>query len=330
MRCPILKDLPPPPPGKTGWPWTEETSPLPDKMTDARLWPGLSIVTPSLNQGQFIEETIRSVLLQGYPALEYMIIDGGSNDETSEIIKKYEKWLAYWVSEPDRGQSHAINKGVLHAAGDIVSWLNSDDLYCKRAFETAVLAMCPQETAMHPIVYGNALRIDEMSNVTGEFISSKAEWITYRNLVALRHSLGIHQPSVFLASSLMRQYPLDENLKYVMDYDLWIRLSRDHAFHHVPDFLSLIRFHHSSKSSINIKQGRGLFIRETLFVSRRYWNHQPFNRMYFRLHSAAWALRKRVLAITEVTLIRLKSVLVSILGEIAYTTLKNRIRCLRP
>ena len=118
-RCPQLSELPSSPPGKIGWPWTEESSQLPEKMSDGSPWPRISIVTPSYNQGQFIEETIRSVLLQGYPNVEYIIIDGGSTDNSLEIIKKYEPWLAYWVSEPDRGQSHALNKGIQKATGDI-------------------------------------------------------------------------------------------------------------------------------------------------------------------------------------------------------------------
>ena len=110
MRCPTLKDLPSPPFGKSGWPWTEQSKPLPDTTPDGQLWPGISIVTPTYNQGMFIEECIRSVLLQDYPDLEYIVIDGGSTDETVDIIKKYERWLAYWESKPDRGQSHAIKK----------------------------------------------------------------------------------------------------------------------------------------------------------------------------------------------------------------------------
>ena len=135
-----LKDLPPSPPEKTGWPWTEQTEPLPPRMPDGSEWPRISIVTPSYNQGEFIEETIRSVLLQGYPNLEYIIIDGGSKDNSIELIKKYEKYLAYLVSEPDKGQSHAINKGFRRATGVLVGWQNSDDFYHSGAFEAAAKA----------------------------------------------------------------------------------------------------------------------------------------------------------------------------------------------
>ncbi len=127
MRCPRLSEFPPPPKGKTGWPWIEESEQLPDTMPDGTPWPRISIVTPSYNQGQFIEETIRSVLLQGYPELEYIIIDGGSMDESVEIIKKYSPWIKHWVSESDGGQTFAINNGMNYATGEIRNWLNSDD-----------------------------------------------------------------------------------------------------------------------------------------------------------------------------------------------------------
>src|SRR5262245_19754812 len=110
MQCPTLPELPPPPLGKTGWPWTVETQRLPAVRPDGSTWPRISIVTPSYDQGQFIEETIRSVLLQGYPDLEYIVIDGGSTDGAVDIIRKYAPWLTYWTSEPDHGQAHAINK----------------------------------------------------------------------------------------------------------------------------------------------------------------------------------------------------------------------------
>ena len=128
--CGLFAQLPPPPAGRTGWPWTEETSS--DRyatLPASGQWPKLSIVCPSFRQGGFIEETLRSVLLQNYPALEFIVIDGGSNDETVPILKKYAPWLAHWESEPDRGQSHALNKGFTRATGDLFGWINSDDYY---------------------------------------------------------------------------------------------------------------------------------------------------------------------------------------------------------
>ena len=138
MHCPNLTELPPPPSGKKGWPWTEATPRLPDTMPDGPPWPRISIVTPSLNQGRYIEETIRSVLLQGYPDLEYIIIDGGSTDNSLEVIQKYAPWLTYWVSEPDKGQSHAINKGWRHSTGGFIGWLCADDILLPSAVAQAV------------------------------------------------------------------------------------------------------------------------------------------------------------------------------------------------
>ena len=140
MRCPTLAELPPPPPGKAGWPWTIESPQLPNTTPDGRPWPRISIVTPSFNQGQFIEETIRSVLLQGYPDLEYVIFDAASTDDSVGIIKKYEPWLTYWESEKDRGQAHAINKGLTKSTGEIFNWINSDDMLVDGAL--GIIARC--------------------------------------------------------------------------------------------------------------------------------------------------------------------------------------------
>ena len=106
---------------------------LPSQTAEGHPWPRISVVTPSFNQGEFIEETIRSILLQGYPNLEYIVMDGGSTDNSVEIIKKYSPWLSYWISEPDAGQSDAINRGLKQASGDFATWINSDDLLCKNA-----------------------------------------------------------------------------------------------------------------------------------------------------------------------------------------------------
>src|SRR5262245_21335405 len=141
MQCPRLDQLPPPPAGRSGWPWTEATPRLPATLPDGAAWPRITIVTPSYNQAPFLEETIRSVLLQGYPNLEYIIIDGGSSDGSVELMRRYEPWLAYWVSEPDGGQSEAINKGWCSATGTVTTWLSSDDIYTPGALKAVAEGM---------------------------------------------------------------------------------------------------------------------------------------------------------------------------------------------
>src|SRR5882762_8349036 len=116
------------------WLWREDRIQLDSTMQNGLAWPKISIVTPSYNQGQYIEETIRSIIMQGYPNLELIIIDGGSKDNTVDIIRQYEKDIAYWVSEKDNGQTHAINKGFEKATGEILAYLNSDDIYMPYTF----------------------------------------------------------------------------------------------------------------------------------------------------------------------------------------------------
>jgi Glycosyl transferase family 2 len=130
----LLSELPPPPEGRVGWPWTIETTRI--SSNDHGSWPRISIVTPSYNQASFLEETIRSVLLQNYPNLEFIVADGGSNDGSVEIIKKYDQWIARWSSGPDGGQASALNKVFPTTTGDILNWLNSDDLLLPGALFT--------------------------------------------------------------------------------------------------------------------------------------------------------------------------------------------------
>lgn len=241
MSCPTLNDLPSPPPDKTGWPWTEASSPLPAVMPDGRPWPRISIVTPSFNQGQYVEETIRSVLLQGYPNLEYIILDGGSTDGSVEIIRRYGRWLAYWASEPDRGQAHAINKGFLQASGMILGWLNSDDRLLPTALQSAATFFYSQPHV--GVVYGDYNRIDENGKIVGNCQASNFDLA--RHIV---HNL-IPQPASFFSREVWQKVgPLNESFHYVLDYDLFVRAALQFQIKHLAVSLADVRFHHTSKS----------------------------------------------------------------------------------
>ncbi len=227
MRCPTLNELSPPPPDKIGWPWTEESPQLPDSMPDGRPWPRVSIVTPSYNQGEFIEETIRSVLLQGYPDLEYIIIDGGSTDGSVDIIRKYEPWLTYWVSEPDQGQADAINKGFRHSTGELLAWLNSDDVYIDRcAIARIVELSCKYPQA--DIITGGGLIINEESQWI-QVIATQRKDQCYKHL---RYRDTILQPSTFFKVRVFRTVGIDTSLSYAFDWDFFIRAS--HKFNILP------------------------------------------------------------------------------------------------
>lgn len=241
MRCPTLRELPAPPPGKTGWPWTEESQQLPDRMPNGSPWPRVSIVTPSYNQAPFIEETIRSVLLQGYPDLEYIIIDGGSTDGSVEIIRQYEAWLAYWVSEPDEGQSDALQKGFQRATGSIVAWLNSDDWYLSGILPERVTELVYDPELV--LVYGDCHRVDE----AGERINTwRAGPLTAANL--LMDGNQIPQQSTFIrAVALSAVGGIDRCLHYVMDFALWLRLSLVGNLKYVPGPVANFRKHRGSK-----------------------------------------------------------------------------------
>jgi len=222
-------------------------------MPSGEPWPRVSIVTPSYNQGQFIEETIRSVLLQEYPNLEYIIIDGGSTDGSVDIIRKYEKWLAYWVSEPDQGQSHAINKGWEQSSGKIVAWLNSDDVYAPGAIAQAAAYL-----SAHPqvaIVYGQTEVIDETERYRHR--DNRCEPFDLQKCLSTAGN-PIPQASAFICRfALDKVGMLDPELHLALDWDLWIRVGLYFEIAHAPEIWSFTRFHPSAKTWSQV-QGFGL------------------------------------------------------------------------
>jgi glycosyltransferase involved in cell wall biosynthesis len=225
-RCPTLNDLPPPPEGKTDWPWTEQSKPLPDTVPDRQPWPKISIVTPSYNQGRFIEECIRSVLLQSYPNLEYIIIDGGSTDETIDVIKKYERWLTYWESAPDRGQSHAINKGLLKSTGRFFNWHNSDDVLTPDSLATMASAMIKYPQAGY--VHGYRVLIDYKSVIQPGNEPEKSDKISSSPEItsAISTLKSGYQPGCLMDRRLAVEVGMvDENLHYIMDIDILLRIA---------------------------------------------------------------------------------------------------------
>jgi glycosyltransferase involved in cell wall biosynthesis len=236
--------LPPASLGKSGWPWMEEIQPMPDLMPDGRPWPKVTIVTPSFNQAPFLEESIRSVLLQGYSNLEYIIIDGGSSDGSVEIIRKYQPWLAYWVSEPDQGQSDALKKGFQRATGSIFAWINSDDSYLPGVFTERVLELVKDpELAM---VYGDCYRVDE----EGQLINTwKSGQVSVSDL--LLNGNQIPQQSTFMqASALTAVGGVDGNLHYAMDYTLWLQLGFKGRIKYVPGSVANFRKHRAGKGAV--------------------------------------------------------------------------------
>jgi glycosyltransferase involved in cell wall biosynthesis len=242
-QLPVLDDLPAAPTGKTGWPWTEGSEILPECMPDGSEWPRISIVTPSYNQGQFIEETIRSVLLQGYPNLEYIIIDGGSTDNTVDIIKKYEPWITYWVSEKDQGQSHALNKGFQKATGQLIGWQNSDDFYAPNTL--IHIAIESNRSSEFDVMYG------QTHNTDAEGTFMRAYPVSAFDLCKMLPFLNMCNQSMFFRKRIFdRNFFIDQTLRHGMDQEFLIRLAiNGFRFHFMPEVLGYYRVHEHAKGS---------------------------------------------------------------------------------
>ena len=229
-------------------------------MAKAFLPPLISVVTPSLNQGRYIRQTIDSVLSQSYPHIEYVVVDGGSTDETLDILESYGDRFS-WVSEPDSGQSEAINKGFRMVQGEIVTWLNSDDLYVPDTLERVAAFF-----AAHPevgLVYGNGEILDDEGQSVGPFAEIEPFNI-WRLLNFLNYIL---QPAAFYRrSSLEKAGLLDENLNWAMDWDLWIRIAAHAEVRYLPETLACSREYARTKTA----SGGWKRIRELGKVPRRH------------------------------------------------------------
>jgi glycosyltransferase involved in cell wall biosynthesis len=242
-----LSKLPKPPPGKKGWPWSIESEQIPPVMPNGKAWPKISIVTPSYNQGHFIEETIRSVLLQNYPNLEYIIIDGGSTDNTIDVIKKYESWITYWESKKDKGQSNALNIGFSKSTGDILNWLCSDDIYMPSAFFEIAAYM---QLDFPLWIIGKAYTINSASKKI-KINNNNLKEINLNTFLSWR-VFGFSQAATFWNRMMWEKgQKINENLHYCMDTDLWFKFYNFSKPLALDVFLASYRLHSEAKTSIS-------------------------------------------------------------------------------
>ena len=272
-----LADLPAPPKDKFGWPWTEE--PLGATMwPHARgLWPRISVVTPSFNQGEFIEQTIRSVLLQGHPNLEYIIVDGGSTDESVSVIRKYARYLSFWVSQPARGQSHAINKGFRRATGGIMCWLNSDDFYMPGALRVvAEMLGCESDSVA---LVGHALRFHADGQAPAKL---EGRYDGLQRLLRFWDGYKMHQPSIFWRREVFEKVGyLDETQHLILDFDYWVRIARHFDFLNVNCILSGTNYHPRAKTG----DGYRKYHEELRRQAAHYWGSR-LSPQYWRLKAS--------------------------------------------
>ncbi|MGV8130099.1 MAG: glycosyltransferase family 2 protein [Methanolinea sp.] len=221
--------------------------------------PKVSIITPSYNQGQFIEGTIKSILSQNYPNLEYIVLDGGSTDNSLKVLKKYSDFITYWKSERDKGQSDAINRGFRISTGEIVAWLNSDDIYCPGTIEKVVEFF--QDNPDISIVYGDFLNLYEQDPSQNHIVHSGE--FSLKKLIA-RDFIG--QPTTFFRrEALFDVGLLDETLQNSLDYDLFLKLGLKYRFGYIPEVLAIYRWHGESKSGSQEEK----FAREDFFIIDR-------------------------------------------------------------
>ena len=225
--------------------------------------PLVTVVTPSFNSSGHLEESIRSVLAQTYRHWEHIVVDGGSTDGTVEILKRYPHLT--WVSEPDRGQAHAVNKGFRMARGEIIAWLNSDDTYLADTLSIAVREL--DRSRGRYVVLGRCQYTNENGEPTGLYHPSAFRG--RRRLLKIWKGHTIPQPAVFFYRDVIEECGgLDENLEFALDYDLFIRFSGKFYFHYVPEVLATYRLHPFAKTAA---QSEEELLRLSTEVSRKYW-----------------------------------------------------------
>jgi glycosyltransferase involved in cell wall biosynthesis len=249
--------------------------------------PRISVVTPSYNQGRFIEETIRSVFEQKYPSLEYLILDGGSNDGTVEILQKYDADLSFWRSAKDRGQAAAINEGFQRSSGEILGWLNSDDLYLEHTFRTVANVFAGNNIEEPFIVYGGCELFDDRTHV------SELRPAFPFDAASLAITDFLDQPSAFWTRKAWEIVgPLDESLHYGFDWEWFIRASKVCRFIPIDKVLSRYRIHAGHKSATGGKK-RWL---ELLKIVRAHSSPDVIRNYEYLLanDSARWWLNKRM------------------------------------
>lgn len=258
-----IQDLPTPVPALFGWPWTQDGAVLPPALSGKQEWPRISIVTPSLNQGEFLERTIRSVLLQRYPNLEYIIIDGGSTDGSREIISKYSQHLSYHISEPDRGYVHAINKGFEIATGEIICWLNSDDYYFPGTLATIAEKLARQTGHMAAV-----------GHVMKEYVDGRApqklvgQYSSRLRLLKFWHGYHMHQPAIFWRREVFDVVGyLAESRDLIADFDYWARIAEKFKFENIDEVLAGVTYHSRAKTGDNYRR----YYEQLKSQAKSYW-----------------------------------------------------------
>ncbi len=248
--------------------------------------PLVSVVTPSYNQAAFLAHTLRSVLGQDYPRVEYIVVDGGSTDGSVEVLRRYAPRLAWWVSEPDAGQADALRKGFARARGDILAWLNSDDMYAPGAIAAAVRALQAHPRAGW--VVGDALSIDAAGRPFHHHHGGP--WA----LPALMTLHILPQPAVFFRRAAYEQAGgVDPSFRFLMDHHLWLRMARDWGPPvYVPQVWAFARYHPQAK---NLAQAAG-FGAEALRLARWLSTDPTFAAVYRRHARAVWAAAHRFAA----------------------------------